>query len=61
MQLTKDIIKRVESKQTQLKDPCVICGVTFNDCPHDMGETMAVIKQAKALTRGQRALIMGQK
>lgn len=61
MQLTPVIVRRVSAKQTALSDPCVICGVQFKDCPHDINDTAAVIKQVAGLSRADRAHIMETK
>lgn len=61
MQLTKAIIRRVDSRKTSLFSPCVICGVVFSGCPHDSTETEFVIKQVKGLSREARVRVLQQK
>lgn len=38
---------RVKSKKYGIYDPCVICGVVFNQCPHTGLETEAFVNYAK--------------
>lgn len=58
--ITKDILLRVSRKETSLASPCVICGVKFSECPHDVTETAFAIKRVKSLTRGQREIILSE-
>lgn len=49
--ITREIAERVLSNQTQLSDPCVICGEKFSsdDCYHTVHDTEDVIKRVRRL------------
>lgn len=47
-------VERVTSRQFGWFDPCVICGQTFTQCPHDNSETEAFINRVKAWKKTQR-------
>lgn len=40
-------LERVRTKKFGIFDPCVICGKTFNTCPHNGQETEAFVNYAK--------------
>ena len=54
--ITKEIAERVLSGNTQLSDPCVICGEKFSsdDCYHTVHDTESVIKRVRRMTKSER-------
>lgn len=52
--LTPEIIARVMGGHLAFSDPCVICGVTFNDCPHTVLDTEPLIKRVRKMTKKER-------
>ena len=54
--INKEILERVESGKLGFHDPCVICGVSFIDCPHTVEDTEPVIRQARRMSKSARDL-----
>lgn len=54
--VTREIAERVLSGNTQLSDPCVICGEKFSsdDCPHTVMQTEDIIKRVRRMPKAQR-------
>lgn len=57
-QITADMVKRFNSGRKGFQDPCVICGVIFNKCPHTAGETVIVWNMIKNMTNTEKYRIL---
>lgn len=57
-EITPAMVYRYEKGETGLHAPCIICGVTFSECPHDVWkDTAPVIHELRLMGKeGRRAL-----
>lgn len=54
MTITAEMVTRWRSKAFALSDPCVVCGVPFNECPHNVNTVGGVIKKIESMTEKER-------
>ena len=57
-QITADMIFRFYNNGLSVYDPCIICGVKFNNCPHDLSQTEIVARMIKRMGKAERDRIL---
>jgi len=60
-QITSDMVRRYNTHDQSVYDPCIICGVRFLDCPHDHRETEVVWTMIKNMPNTERYRILNGK
>lgn len=55
--VTKEMLDRIESGRFLFSDPCVICGLSFKECPHSVDDTQRVIKAVRHMSTKEKEAI----
>jgi hypothetical protein len=52
------MVARFNTRNYALSDPCIICGITFNKCPHSIDDCARVIMDIRKLGNARRQQIL---